>query len=206
MELTKEQLDANFERFIQLLQDNVKRDGIDRLIEWLKAKDTKVAPASTKYHCAFEGGLVLHTLNVYNRLHKLVQSEYGDGIPFSTETLAIVSLLHDISKVDHYTIQYRNTKDENGDWVQVPFFQTKDVKDRFIYGGHAMNSVYIVRTFLKLTYQEELAILHHMGGFDFTEDSISVKNISEAFTKSPLALLLHQADAQATYLDEVFNE
>ena len=184
--------------------------GIDKLIAWLKSKDTKIAPASGKYHCAYAGGLVEHSLHVYERLKKLLAIEYpvenNQAPMYTDETIALVALLHDVSKIDFYEISYKNVKDANGDWTKVPFYQIKDTSHRFIYGSHAMNSVYIVRTFVKLTYQEELAILYHMGGFDYTEDSISVKNISEAFSKSPLALLLHQADMQATYLDEVESE
>lgn len=200
--LDEQIVESNYNKFIDLLKTNVTRDGIDGLIKWIESSDMKIAPASTKYHCGYAGGLIEHSLNVYDRLKRLVSMQFGEQCPYSEETLSLVALLHDISKVNLYEISYRNVKDDEGNWTKVPFYQTKDSKDRFVYGSHAMNSVYIIRTFIKLSYQEELAVLYHMGGFDYTEDSISVKNISEAFSKSPLALLLHQADMQATYLDE----
>ena len=210
-------VEQNFETFINEITQNVHREGIDKLIAWLKAKDTKIAPASTKYHLACEGGLVEHSLNVYNTLKKLLRCHYGpvaadangemyDPIPYTSETIAIVALLHDISKVNYYTIGERNTKDENGNWIKVPFYQVKEAENRLIFGSHSMNSFYMISKFIKLDYEEELAILHHMGGLDVTEDTLTVKNTTEAWIKSPLALLLHQADMQATFLIESNNE
>lgn len=202
-------VEENYNTFIKFLTDNVKRDGLDKLIKYLNNSDIKTAPASTKYHNAFEGGLVLHCLNVYDRLLKIMNTIYpNNSCPYSTETLTLVALLHDISKVNLYEITFRNVKDESGNWTKIPVYQVKDAKHRFIYGSHAMNSVYMIKTFLPLSYEEEMAILYHMGGFDLTEDTISIKNIANAFVKSPLALLLHQADQQATFMieGEIVNE
>jgi hypothetical protein len=199
--LTDERIENNYNLFITLLKDNVKREGINNLISWLNVKDTKIAPATSKYYGSYAGGLVEHVLNVYERLKRLVNLEYGDECPYSDETLALVGLLLDISKVGYYEISEKNVKDVNGNWTKVPFYQAKDTSSRLTFGSHSMNSYYMVSKFLKLTYEEELALLYHMGGFDASDDTISVKNISTAFEKSPLALLLHQADAQATFLD-----
>lgn len=217
--LTDEQIEKNFETLINLIETNIKRDGVDNLVKWLKSKDTKIAPASGKYHSSFKGGLVTHTLNVYYRLKRLLANEYpkfepdengemretGTVCPYSDETIAIVALLHDISKVNFYEIQERNAKDENGNWVKVPFYAVKDETQRLIFGSHSMNSLYMVSKFIKLTYEEELAILYHMGAMDTTEDKLTPKNTSEVWRKSTLALLLHQADVQSTYLDESYE-
>lgn len=217
MEILDEQkIEQNFLKFINLLETNVHRDGVEKLIKWLKSKDTKYAPASTKYHLSCKGGLVQHCLNVYERLIQLLNLEYPESetashafndslnstSPYTLETITIVALLHDLSKVDFYEIQERNAKDENGNWVKVPYYAIKDEQSRFIYGSHSMNSVYMLSKFFPLSYEESLAILHHMGGYDYTEDSLSVKNISEAYAKSQLALLLHVADLQATYISD----
>lgn len=205
--LSNEQIEANYEEFITLLRTNVTRDseGLEKLISYLNAKDTKTAPSSTKYHGSYAGGLVRHCLNVYKKLTDLIDLNYGAS-PYSAETITIVALLHDISKVDFYEIQERNTKDENGNWIKVPYYQVKDIKHRLIYGSHGANSVFKVRAFIGLSYEEELAILHHMGGFDYTEGVVSPQNISEIFTKSPLALLLHQADQQAAFMMDDLDE
>lgn len=218
--ITEKEINENFELYLQLIQENIKRPGVDNLINWLKSKDAKSAPASTKYHLSCKGGLIKHSLNVYNRLKKLIELEYPTMVqdesgemkkventcPYTDETIAIVALLHDISKVDFYEVQERNTKDENGNWIKVPYYSVKNEDQRFIFGSHCMNSFYMANTFLNLTYQEGLAILHHMGGLDSTEDRFSVKNLAEAYKKSPLALLLMQADMSSTFIDEGIDE
>ena len=192
----------NFNEYLNLLTTNVKRDGIENLINYLKKSDAQIAPASTKYHLSTKGGLILHSLNVYKRLKRLMNMEFGDKCPYSEETLVIVSLLHDISKVNFYEVYDKNIKDSSGNWTKVQAYKVREEDSRFIFGGHAMNSYYMINTFIQLTYDESLAILHHMGGIDTSEDTISVKNLSEAYKKSKLALLLHMADMLSTFGDE----
>lgn len=218
--MTEQEINENFERYINLIETNIKREGVDKLLKWLKAKDTKYAPASTRYHLSEAGGLIKHSLNVYDRLKKLISVEYPTHVadkngelyevestcPYSEETITLVALLHDISKVDFYEVQERNTKDEKGNWIKVPYYQVKDENNRFIFGSHSMNSYYMASKFFNLSYEESLAILHHMGGLDSTEDTLSVKGIAEAFKKSALAVLLHMADLASTFVDEVDYE
>lgn len=219
MEEVKSPIDTNFENYINLLK-SVKRDGIDNLVRWLESKDTKIAPASTKYHLAVPGGLVRHSLNVYNKLKSLMNMVYpavtkitNEGVeyventcPYNEDSIILVALLHDIAKVNFYDIQERNTKDGNGQWVKVPYYAVKDESERLIFGSHPVNSYYMVSKFIRLSYEEELAILHHEGPFDTCMNSIELSNVMAAFKKSPLALLLHQADMQATCLLEGDDE
>lgn len=203
IELTDEQLDENYNIFIELLKTNINRDGLGSLIQWLDKQNIKTTPASSRYHGNYKGGLIVHNLNVYNRLLKLVESEFGENSEkYSFETLAITALLHDISKVNYYEIDYKNVKDkETGQWHKEPYFAVKNENTRFIYGTHSENSVFMLEGFLKLTYEEKLAILNHMGSMDSTDSYASVRAL-EAYRKSPLALLLFQADLSATCIDE----
>lgn len=198
-------IEKNFERYINLIKTKITRDskGVEQLVAYLKSKDTAKAPASTRYHLSVAGGLVAHSLNVYDRLNRLIAMEFPDNTcPYSEETIAIVALLHDISKVNFYEVQERNAKDASGNWIKVPFYQVKDEDSRLIFGSHSMNSYYMVNTFIPLSYEESLAILYHMGGLDTTEDSLTAKNLSEAYKKSRLAMLLHFADMLSTFADE----
>ena len=52
------------EEFLAIFQENVSREGAADLAAWLETTDFFTAPASTRYHCACEGGLVLHSLSV----------------------------------------------------------------------------------------------------------------------------------------------
>ena len=57
------------EEFISIYKENIKREGADKLLEFLQKSDFFTAPSSTRYHGAYEGGLVQHSVNVYHCLH-----------------------------------------------------------------------------------------------------------------------------------------
>ena len=181
------------QEFIEIFKENITRPGSEKLLEWLSQSDFFIAPASTKYHSAFEGGLVQHSLNVYKLLKKRC-AEYGitDG-----ESIAICGLLHDICKANFYTVSYRNVKNERGVWEKVPYYT---VDDQFPF-GHGEKSVFVVERFMRLRENEAIAIRWHMGGFDEAAKSGGF-SISHAYEKYPLAVLLHMADLEATYLSE----
>ena len=86
------------EEFLQIWQQYVSRPGSEKLLDWLEHKtDFFTAPASTRFHGACEGGLCMHSLNVYHALHDTFFAE-GD----SEETFAICALLHDLCKANYY--------------------------------------------------------------------------------------------------------
>ncbi len=185
------------EEFLNIF-DNIKRDGAEKLKKYLLTSDFFTAPASTKFHCAYEGGLVEHSVKVYKRLVNNLKAEYGDGWQnvISLESATICSLLHDLCKIDFYKVDYKNVK-ENNEWVKKPYY----MKDELLPYGHGEKSVYIISGFIKLTREEAIAINWHMGGFD-SRCKGGDSSISEAFNLFPLAVLLHTSDLQATYLDE----
>lgn len=191
-------IDQYKNEFIALYTNNVKRDGADKLLDYLLSNDFFTAPASARFHASYEGGLCYHSVNVYNRLVKLVKADLGDDYAktFSDETLAICGLLHDLCKVNYYTTEMRNVK-ENGAWVQKPFYR---VEEKFPY-GHGEKSVFIASQYIKLTAEEAMAINWHMGGFDERVRGGSFA-LSDAYAKYKLALYLHTADILATYIDE----
>ena len=186
-------------KFIEIFNENIKRDGAENLLNWILKSDFFTAPASTKFHSNEEGGLVKHSVMVYERFLKKLVSEYGENFEekYSKETIAIVGLLHDVCKIDYYKVEYRNVK-ENGEWIQKPYYT---VSDNLPY-GHGEKSVYILSSFIKLTREEAMAINWHMGGFDARVQGGSY-SLSDAFSRYPLAVLFHSADLETTYLDEI---
>lgn len=190
------------EEFLSIFDANIKREGIEKLRQYLLNSNFFTSPASTRYHCAYEGGLCEHSINVYKRLLQNAKTNYGENYEsvISNETIAIVSLLHDLCKIDFYKTDYRNVK-ENGVWVQKPYY----VKEEGLPYGHGEKSVYIINGFIRLTREEALAINWHMGGFDARVKG-GDGSISEAYAKYPLTVLLHVSDLEATYLDEKRGE
>ena len=182
------------EEFIDIYKSNITREGSDKLLEWLETTDFFTAPASTKFHCACEHGLLMHSINVY----KVLKEKYYNSQEDSLESFTICSLLHDICKIQFYKVSKRNVKNEvTGAWEQVPFYQ---VEDMFPY-GHGEKSVFLIERFMRLKTQEAMAIRWHMGGFDEAARSGGF-SISLAFDKFPLAVKLHISDLEATYLYE----
>ncbi len=189
------------EEFIKIYRDNIKREGSESLLEFLTNSDFFTAPASSKFHSNYAGGLVKHSLNTYNRFKNLIINEYGDNYTnvVSDESIAIVSLLHDICKVNLYKQDFKNVK-VDGEWTKVPFFTTDDT----LPYGHGEKSVYMISGFMKLSREECMAINWHMGAFDAR--AIHQTNVlSNAYYRFPLALLFHIADIEATYLDETIQ-
>ena len=186
------------EEFIEIFKENITRPGADALLDYLINKsDFFTAPASARYHSAYEGGLCEHSVNVYHCLvdylsRPRVQELYG--LEYSPETVAIVSLLHDLCKIGCYKPGTRNVKDASGKWQTVP---TYTFDDPLPY-GHGEKSVYIANGFIRLTREEAMAIRWHMG-FSGTEDT---RMVGQALTKYPLAFALSTADMEASYFLE----
>lgn len=178
------------------------RDGADKLLKWLESTDFFSAPASTRYHGSYEGGLLEHSINVYNELIKewCITYNYAssDEIPFEEhQKIAVVSLLHDLCKTGFYSKDYRNAKNENGVWERVSYYK---IEDKLPY-GHGEKSVFMIERFMRLSIEEAMCIRWHMGGFDEAVKG-GCYALSGAYEQYPLAVCLHIADMRASYLIE----
>ena len=187
------------DRFIEIFRSKIKREGADKLLDFIMSpsSDFFVAPASARYHSAYEGGLCDHSLNVYDCLcayldRPVAKEKYG--LNYSEESIAIVSLLHDLCKMNVYKVSYRNAKNEQGQWEKVPYFE---YDDQLPY-GHGEKSVYMITPFMKLTREEAFAIRYHMG-FSNTDSPMAINAVGKAFEMFPLAFALSTADMEATY-------
>ena len=187
------------EEFLEIYQTNIHREGSEELLDFLENKsDFFTAPASARYHGAFEGGLCEHSVNVYHCLAAYLERERVQelyGMEYSPESVALVSLLHDACKIGCYKKSFRNVKnDATGQWEKVP---TYTFDDPLPY-GHGEKSVYIVNGFVRLSREEAMAIRWHMG-FSGPEDN---RTVGQALQKYPLAFALAVADMEASYFLE----
>ncbi len=185
------------EEFLSIYNENIKRDGADNFLNYLLKTDFFTAPASTRFHGSHEGGLLEHSLNVYHCLKDYLERDRTKQLyrmNYSEETIALCALLHDVCKVNFYKTDYRNAKNERGEWEKVPYYT---IDDTLPY-GHGEKSVYIISGFMRLTREEAFAIRYHMG-FSGVEDKNS---IGKAFEMFPLAFALSVADMEASYYRE----
>ena len=217
MALTREQIDEKIRRFEGLLSC-VKRDGMDKLVEFIRKSDFYKAPASTRHHSSFEGGLLHHTLYVYDcliRKKNEAQVIWADTMQkIDDESIIVMALLHDICKTYYYTHDFKNQKtydeekvkaanpkevkkDNHGAfiWETVPFYT---VDDKIPY-GHGEKSVMMIEEYIKLKPAERYAIRWHMG---FSEPRENYGALGEAIRKYPICWALHEADMEATYILE----
>ncbi|MEG2646081.1 MAG: HD domain-containing protein [Clostridia bacterium] len=176
------------EKMLELLK-SINREGIEKVIEFLDKSDFYTAPASTRFHGAYEGGLLEHSLKVYEILCEKTKQQKMD---ISEDTIKIVALLHDICKVNFYKTDYRNVKNQKGDWEKVPYYTVDDT----IPYGHGEKSVMMITEYMRLTNEEKYAIRWHMG---FTEPKEVYQTIGLAFKKYPFSLLVFEADLESTY-------
>lgn len=174
------------EEFIRLLRET-NRDGIEDLIDFLNKSDFFEAPASTRFHGCYKGGLLEHSMKVY----EILKTKTEDS-----PSVKIIALLHDICKANFYKVDYRNAKNEQGVWEKVPYYTIDDT----IPYGHGEKSVMMISEFIKLTPEERYAIRWHMG---FTEPKELYSTIGAAYKKYPVALLIHEADLEATYFYDI---
>ncbi|MBR6696320.1 MAG: HD domain-containing protein [Oscillospiraceae bacterium] len=184
------------EEFISIYKEKINREGADKMLEYLLSSqsDFFTAPASTRFHGSYEGGLVEHSINVYKCLDdylKRPRTKEVYNMNFSDSTIATVALLHDVCKINFYKTDYRNAKNEAGVWEKVPYYA---IDDQMPY-GHGEKSVYIINGFMRLTREEAFAIRYHMG-FSGIEDKNTIGKVFEMY---PLAFALNVADMEASY-------
>jgi hypothetical protein len=200
-------MDTSLEKLKEIYIDMLRRTGragIEELIKYLEESDFFVAPASTQFHGSYPGGLLEHSLNVYNGLVFEYENlkDSGFNLPeIPEESLVLVALLHDLCKVNSYVESTRNVKNEKtGQWEKVPYYK----REPKFPMGHGGKSVFVAQSFIKLEAFEAQAIFWHMGFCDIS-DYMTKNEVSASFEMNLLAFLLHQADMKATYIMENEN-
>jgi len=205
--LTEKQIEDNYNKYRELLLAT-KRKGVEDLVLFLDNSDFKTAPASARYHSNFKGGLCAHTLNVYNNIIKLRDYFYPD---VDKKTLTIISLLHDLAKIDFYEVYVQNKKQYNPngrqsdsqgkfDWIQVESYKVKDSAYRnFVWGEHGLNSYMIASKFMQIEENEAACIINHHMSLDNGKPRTDISEIMERY---PEATLLCNADMISAYIDE----
>ena len=194
--MSKEELEEQKEMILDLLR-STERDGIDKLADYLSdSTDFFTAPASTRFHNNFSGGLAQHCLNVYENFKSLLEIKC---VEMSEDSIIICALLHDLCKCNTYVVETRNRKNEQGQWEKYNIWATN--KDVDIPLPHSSRSIANIRKFIKLSIKEELTIFYHMGPYG-GEDYEYRNMLKAANEKYPQTVLFYVADTIASYLDE----
>ena len=186
----------NREKFMELMR-KTERAGVEDMLKWLDTTDFYSAPASTRYHGSYPGGLVQHTLNVAYELKQLADF-YEVKIP--KDSILICALGHDFCKINTYKETIVNVppqRSKSGKWEQQQGYK----KDEYLKLGHGAKSLSTLQDFITLKDYEKEAIYWHMGAFDLGQYN-NINDLSKTFEENPLAFLLHIADMCVTYIIE----
>lgn len=191
------------ERFDALLRDT-GREGIDGFLDRLGGTDFYVAPASSRYHGAFEGGLLAHSLAVFDQAEALravqieLRPETEDKLPWGS--VAICALLHDACKIGRYRRVERSRRNAQG--VSERYEAYESDFSRMPYGHGEGSVLTLMRLGLELTDDEALAIRWHMGAWDLSRYKDSISSFNAAQDRTPLLPVLIAADALAVRVTE----
>lgn len=162
---------------------------IERCLKWLHSTDFYTAPASTRFHNAFDGGLVKHKLDTANRVIDLIKTDAFSMVNLPEAIL--VALSHDWCKINRYEIFMRNDKDEKtGKWNKIPSFRTKE--DYIVPMGHGVSSMFMAQKFMRLSTEQALAIRWHMGRWNVSDEEVN--EYSYATKNYPMVFLIQFAD------------
>ena len=188
---------ATYERILvgsRLLNEPISRKNKvaeiygSRMLEWLRSTDMYVAPGSTVFHDSYEGGLLDHSLRVYNLANELMRAP-----KFTLANLgsvAMAALVHDWCKIGLYAKYRKNVKNEDtGKWEQQDAFKY-DQKGAPL--GHGVTSMFLAGKFFNLSVEEAAAIRWHMGAYRTVEAEFS--EMQMANETYPLVHLIQFAD------------
>lgn len=190
--------------FIELLK-STEREDIDYVIEDIDKLGFFDAPASTRFHLNYEGGLAEHSLNVCKvalRLREqMIEMDKKIEVHLPKDSVIIASLLHDVCKADIYKPAVKKTKNAFGVWEETRGF---DVDYSNFPVGHGEKSVIVIlRCGFDLTDDEIMAIRWHMAAWDLPFQSPDIKNnMNTARDKCPLCALIQAADTLAANIIE----
>ena len=194
----------NKERFIDALM-STGRQGVENVIAKLEELGFFSAPASTVFHLCEEGGLLQHSLNVYDEALMLREQEIrmcpkvAARLPLDSVTIA--ALLHDVCKAEIYRKTIKNRKNAEGYWEK---YEGYEVDNSAFPCGHGEKSVIqLLRWGLDLTEDEILAIRWHMGPWDLAFQSAEQKGSQNtAKNSTPLLSIISHADGLAASILE----
>ncbi len=188
-------------RFEKLLRDT-GRENIDYVLEDLDNWGFFEAPASSQGHGAFAGGLLEHSLNVYDAAmdarKSMIELRPDLEPDLDVDSIAIAALLHDVCKADFYRLVKKKRRNEVGQYEE---FEQYEIHDENFPVGHGEKSVILLlQSGLDLKDDEIYAIRWHMGPWNLSRDD--EKFYRQAGRATPLQPLIHAADTLASAIIE----
>ena len=172
-----------------------RKEDFTRLTDFMENNtDYLRAPASTRFHLCYEGGLLEHSCNVAEKLLRLREAMAPD---ISVESCVIVALVHDLGKAGmpgnpQYLPNEPTAKQKQyGYPATVPYRFNTDLA----YLSVPVRSLYLAAPLIDLSEEEVQAIVYHDGQYVDDNHSVATKEL-------PLTLLLQYADSWSSFVTE----
>lgn len=166
---------------------------VSSMLNWLESTDFFTAPASAHNHEAFPRGLVVHTLNVYNKMCELWV--LPDFEKIDIHSIVLTALVHDWCKIGLYEQYMRNVKnEETGAWEKKPDYRYQPTACIGSF-GHGTTSMFLANRLMKLSVEEALAIRWHMGEYNVASNEMD--DLHTANSRYPLVYMIQFADRLA---------
>lgn len=176
------------ERLDLMMATNLSEIVKEDFLKWLAENGFFTAPASTKYHGNYEGGLFDHSFMAMNLL---VELSAANGLKWKRPASPfLVGMFHDLCKIDQYRID-NSTPYTVGEPTQYEY------NPNTMYKGHGDKSIILLSQFTTLTDEETACIRYHMGAFTEKEEWRDYTHAVHAF---PNVLWTHQADMLASHV------
>ena len=159
--------------------------------------DYFTAPASHRYHSSCENGLLNHSYLVFLKLKELNELHH---LNFSNLDCFVVGMFHDFCKTNFYKVDYKNIKDDKGNWVKAPYYTIEDANPLGVHGDKSVMLLLLLE--FPLTEKQAYCIRYHMGAF---EGQQCFNSLNAAVRKYPEILYVQLADQLATIEEEANN-
>lgn len=177
---------------------STEREGMMDLLDYMREIGFLTAPASTKFHGAYEGALAEHSLNVLKAAEKLGVIWLG-GAKYNEiqDSVIICALLHDLGKCGQFgkPLYVPNILASGKVSDAKPYEVNKDLMTL----PHEVVSVIEIMKFIDLTPEEQQAIAWHNGLYGCFKYDIQGK-------ENVLYMLIHFADMWASRVMETKNK
>lgn len=163
---------------------------LDTLIDYLyEETDFFYAPASTKYHSAYPGGLSEHSRLLTGVLLQLTNQKRFCYDWQRAESPIIIGLLHDLTKVGCY-LKAEDYSD------QTPKYKYNEDKLELskIHGEDSLLKAQQLNELTELTEEESACIRWHMGAYEID----AWDDFDQAIHQFPNVLWTHTADMMAS--------
>lgn len=179
---------TDIERLDLMMATNLSEIVSEDFLKWLAENGFFTAPASTKYHGNYEGGLFDHSFLMMNLL---VELSAANGLKWKRpESPFIVGMFHDLCKIDQYRI-------DNSTPYTVGEATRYEYRPDTMYKGHGNKSIILLSQFTALTDEEIACVRYHMGAFTEKEEW---RDYTRAVHTFPNVLWTHQADMLASHV------